>query len=81
MKLNPLDVVATITLSLHANGAMDISGNIGDKRLALGMIDAAREAIKHQLRPEDDKSLILPARDVEAMQHPNYPTLPVGDML
>jgi hypothetical protein len=80
MKLNPLDAVASITLTLLANGAMGISGNIGDKKLALSMIDAAREAVNGQLRPEDDKSLILPARDVQAVQHPSYPTLALGDM-
>lgn len=78
--MNPLDVVATITLSLHTNGAMDISGNIGDKRLALGMIDSAREAVARQLRPEDGKRVIIPSQDVVAPQHPNYPTLPLGDM-
>lgn len=78
--MNPLDVVARITISLHANGQMDISGNVGDKKLALGMIDSAREAVAHQLRPEDGKQLIIPSRDVVAPQHENYPTLPVGDM-
>lgn len=77
---NPMDVIATITISLHANHAMDISGNIGDKKLALAMLDHAKDAVKNQLRPEDDKSIIISGRDTEIMQHPNYPTKPLGDM-
>jgi hypothetical protein len=42
-------IVATITLKLHDDGAMAISGNIGDVRCALGMIDAARSAVESKL--------------------------------
>lgn len=42
-------VVATLALELYDNGAMSITGNIGDVKMALGMIDAAREAVSHRL--------------------------------
>lgn len=41
--------VAQITLVLMDDGSMGIEGNIGDVRVALGMIDGAREAIARQL--------------------------------
>lgn len=74
------DVVASIRIDYHANGEISVKGNIGDKVFALGMLDQARDAVKHQLRPEDRKQLIVPARDVEVVQHPDYPTRPAGDM-
>ena len=40
--------VAQITLTLMDDGAMSIGGNIGDVKLALGMIDSAREAVSHR---------------------------------
>jgi len=44
-----LTQVAFITLRLHDNGALSIEGNIGDVKLALGMIDAARAAVAAKL--------------------------------
>jgi hypothetical protein len=41
--------VASITIDLYDDGALSISGNIGDVRCALGMIDAAREAVAAKL--------------------------------
>lgn len=72
------ETVATIKIALRAGGEISISGNIGDKRLALGMLDHARDAVASQLRPEDE--LVLPNRDVVVAQHANYPTLAAGDM-
>lgn len=61
------NVVAQITLSLHDNGALSIEGNIGDVNLAVGMIDAAREAVKSRLgRP----SILEPHGS--GLQVPNY---------
>lgn len=71
-------IVASISIALHASGEMSISGNIGDVTLALGMLDHAREAVGHQLRPKG--TLVIPGRDVAVRQHPAFPTLPAGDM-
>lgn len=73
-----LDVVASIAIKLHANGSMSTSGNIGDVRLALQMLDAARDAVKNQLARRE--RIVIPSRDVVAQQSPAYPTLPLGDM-
>lgn len=78
MQPDPQDVVAWIQINYYASGEMSIGGTIGDKRLALGMLDHARDAINNQIRPEDE--LVIPNKDVEIVQHPNYPTLPAGDL-
>lgn len=78
MRASPQSIVASITIAYHASGEMSISGNIGDVTLALGMLDHAREAVSHQLRPKG--SLVIPSRDVAVRQHPAFPTVPAGDL-
>lgn len=78
-KPDDLDCVAFISIKLHANGGCSISGNIGDVKLALQMIDAARDAVKNQIKQRSE--IVIPNRDVVAKQDPAYPTLPRGDML
>ena len=73
-----LDCVAFISIRLHSNGSCAISGNIGDTKLALQMIDAARDAVKHQHARRNE--IIIPNRDVEADQDHAFPTIPRGDM-
>jgi hypothetical protein len=76
----PDDVHAWITLRLHANGALSVAGNIGDTKLALGMIEGAREAITSQLA-RNRPLIVMPeheARDIR--QHPDFPTRERGDM-
>lgn len=78
MPTHDLNCVASITIKLHANGSLSTSGNIGDTRLALQMIDSARDAVKNQLKSRDE--IVVPNRDVDAHQDPRFPTLPLGDM-
>ena len=73
-----LDCVASLKIELMSNGAMSVSGNIGDAALALQMLDAAKDAVRHQTR--DREKLVIPNRDVVVAQNPAYPTLPLGDM-
>jgi hypothetical protein len=77
-KPNPGDLIAYIQISYYASGEMSVSGNIGDKRLALQLLDHAKDAVNNQLRPEDQ--LVIPNKDVVIAQHENYPTLPAGDL-
>ena len=83
--MNNPSVVATITIALHDNGAMSIEGNVGDVKLALGMIDSAREAVSHRLgRPSilepHGAGLVLPNRDVLAPANERiYPLIAEGD--
>jgi len=72
------DVVAQIVINLHANGAMSVQGNIGDVKLALGMIDHARDAVKGRFSPRQE--IIIPNFDVAVKQSPNLPTREMGDM-
>jgi hypothetical protein len=81
----PSSVVATLTLDLHDTGALSISGNIGDVKCALAMLDAAREAVARQLgRPTilepHGAGLTVPEIDVRAPHSPLYPALPAGDL-
>jgi hypothetical protein len=57
---------------------MQISGNIGDKTLALQMLDHARETIAAQLRPTSE--LLLPSADVEVRPDPRYPLVQASDV-
>jgi len=78
MKPAPDDVVATITIRLHAHGAMSVSGNIGDKTLALSMLDHAKDAVRGTRSIGD--SVKVPNYDVDAKQSPAFPTRELGDM-
>jgi len=70
----PLDVVAWVTVRLHTNGMVSTQGTIGDKPMALHLLDQAREAVAKQ-----QTNLIIPGRDVSVM--PSIPTRDLGDML
>ena len=74
--------VAQITLVLMDDGSMGIEGNIGDVRVALGMIDGAREAIARQLgKPTilepHGAGLTVPNYDVPVT--PNEAIYPLGN--
>jgi hypothetical protein len=75
MEPTPLDRIAYIAISLYGAGAMSISGNIGDKRLALQMLDHARDTIRGQLEQHPHSGLLVPPRDVEVTPSPIYPAL------
>ena len=67
-------VVARLILDLHDDGALSVSGNIGDKKLALGMLDSARAAVEGQLL---SSAIVVPNCDVIAPQSPTFPFGPV----
>lgn len=70
-----LDRIAYIAISLYGDGSMSTSGNIGDKRLALQLLDHARDAIKGQLERNPYSGLLVPPRDVDVTPDPLYPAL------
>jgi hypothetical protein len=71
----PLDAVANISITLYGGGQMQISGNIADAKLALQMLDHARDAVKNQLVRRD--KLVLPSGDVAVA--PALPLTQYGD--
>jgi hypothetical protein len=85
VRLDPKRVVANITLVLMDDGSMSIEGNVGDVRLALGMIDSARAAIESRLgKPTilepHGAGLAIPNKDVVAPANERvYPLVAVGD--
>ena len=76
----PLDAIAQITITKYSDGMVSIDGNIGDKRMGLALLQHALDAVRGQVRPEDDKQIIVPNRDVVIPHHSNYPVEPKGDM-
>lgn len=78
MPANAGDCVAFITIKIFADGSMSTAGNIGDKKLALAMLDHAKDAVRGHGRPRSE--IITPNRDVVVEQSPGYPTRPLGDM-
>lgn len=71
----PLDVVAWVTVRLHQNGTISTSGTIGDKKMAVHLLDQARDAVKRQVPEPTPGGLIVPSRDVAVM-----PSVPTKDM-
>lgn len=71
------DTVAYLTIRLHAPGTISVQGHIGDKRLALQLLEHAKDAIRNQF--PDDKEIIVPSRDVDVQ--PTIPLREMGDML
>jgi hypothetical protein len=69
----PDDVVQWVTIRLHADGAVSTSGTIADKKMALRLLDIARDAVKTQV--QEYKSIVVPNREVDIA-----PVLPVKDM-
>jgi hypothetical protein len=69
----PDDVVQWVTIRLHADGAVSTSGTIADKKMALRLLDIARDAVKTQV--QEYKAIVVPNREVDIA-----PVLPVKDM-
>ena len=68
----PDDVIAYIAITLFGGGQMAVSGNIGDVKMALQMLDGARDAVKNQLKLRTSEGLMLPNRDVEVVPHRDF---------
>lgn len=75
---HPGDVVAFVTVRLHANGMLTTQGHVGDKAFALKLLENAMDAIRANVA--DRPALVVPARDVDAPQSPDFPTRERGDM-
>jgi hypothetical protein len=68
----PLDVVAWVTVRLHTNGMLSTQGTIGDKAMAVHLLEQGADAVRGMgAKP----SIVTPSRDVSVM-----PSLPTRDM-
>lgn len=74
-----MDGVAYILVRLYGNGAMSISGNIGDKPLALQMLNHARDTVNNRQSPSSD-ALLIPNRDVQVVPHEHFPLQQYADV-
>lgn len=70
------DTVAFLTIRLHATGALSVQGHVGDKRLALQLLEHAKDAIGRQF--PDDRQILVPNRDVDVT--PSIPLRDFGDL-
>ena len=82
-----LDCHAFISIKYHANGGLEIKGNIADEKFALQLLEHAKDAIKQQhvrsssiVNAAGDPIVVAP-RDVDLVQDPRYKTdRTLGDM-
>lgn len=75
-----MDAIANISVTLYGNGGLQISGNIGDVRLAMMMLDHARDAVNNQWQRRDRNGLLLPPSDVAVPVHPGFPLTQNADV-
>lgn len=74
------DVVASISVLYHVPDCeISTSGNVGDKVLALGMIDHAVDWIRNYNGPSA-AMVVIPSRDVTLKQNAGLTTQAFGDM-
>lgn len=73
----PLDVIQWVTVRLHGDGTVSTAGTIGDKTMALRLLDIARDAVKSQV--QDYKAIVVPNREVDVA--PKLPVRDLGNML
>jgi hypothetical protein len=73
------DTVAYVTVRMMSTGALRIDGHILDKRMALQLLDHAREVIAS--RPDPAQQVVVPSRDVDVTPSEAIPLKPYGDML
>lgn len=73
------DTVAYITVRMMSSGALRIDGHILDKRMALQLIDHAREVIAS--RPDPAQPVMVPSRDIDVRPSDYIPLTAYGDML
>jgi len=71
-------VVAQIVVSLHDDGSLSTSGNIGDVQLALKLLDHAKDAIRGNTRAIGN-GIVTPNRDVVVPQDPQFPFGPIAE--
>ena len=70
----PEDVVAWVTVRLHAAGTVSTQGTIYDKRQAMHLLEVARDAIKRQVK-EPGSAIVIPNHEIDVA-----PSIPVREM-
>jgi len=68
-KDDELAVTLTLTVRLHANGAMSVEGPTGDKAFCKKLLDEAWHAINRQ---PARGGIIVPARDMDSKAQESY---------
>jgi len=60
----PEDVSFSVTLRIHANGALSIEGPVHDKEWMLALLDNAKDAVVNHHRPRTEQAIVIPQHDV-----------------
>lgn len=76
MTKHPDDTIAWVTVRLHAHGAVSVGGTLGDRNMAITLLEHAKDAIRRQV-PEAGE-LVVPNRDVCVQPSPTLREL--GDL-
>ena len=58
----PTDVVVTVTINVHANGALSVTGPIHDKPWMLAVLANAADAVRGH---SGEKKIVVPEHDVK----------------
>jgi hypothetical protein len=66
---DPAEQPTSLTIRLHANGAMSVEGPTGDKAFCRKLLDEAWHAINRQ---RDRGALIVPGEDVDSKPKESY---------
>lgn len=89
MMSNPTEahVVGWVTVKLHDDGGVSVEGNVGDARLAVQLLEAARAAVASKLPggaarlvDGDGRPIEIPARDAPVTpDEARFPLIAIGD--
>ena len=72
----PEDTIAWVTVRLHSHGAVSVSGTIGERDLAVSLLDHAKDAVRRQVPRAGE--LYVPNCDVDAS--PSAGLVEMGDI-
>jgi hypothetical protein len=72
-----LNQVLFIKVSVYDNGALSVEGHLGDKALALRVLQHAMDSIRAQVK--EQPLIVVPNRDVDLPAYP-HEVKPLGDM-
>jgi hypothetical protein len=72
LKPEHMNVALTLTIRLHADGAMSVEGPVADKAFCKQLLDEAWASIKRQPGPGD---IIVPGIDVDSRPKEAYRAL------
>lgn len=62
------EVTVSLTVKLHANGALSVEGPVHDKKFCLAMLANAADAVRNHGKP----GIVVPSKDVQVPEIAAY---------